>query len=91
MWGTSIVGFGRYHHKYETGQEDEWFLTGFSPRKHNLTIYVMPGFDLYKTVLQQLGKYKIGKSRLYVKRLNDADRTILRELVKKSVRDIESQ
>lgn len=85
MWGPSIVGFGTYHYKYATGREGDWFLTGFSPRKQNLTLYIMAGFDQYDELLARLGKYKTGKSCLYIKKLTDVDQTVLRELVKLSV------
>ncbi|MCB9076420.1 MAG: DUF1801 domain-containing protein [Anaerolineaceae bacterium] len=85
MWGDSIVGFGRYHYKYASGREGDWFLTGFSPRKQNLTLYIMAGFDQYDSLMDKLGKYKTGKSCLYIKKLQDIDQTVLRELVKQSV------
>lgn len=85
MWGTSMVGFGSYHYKYASGREGDWFLTGFSPRKGSLTLYIMPGLDQYGALLQQLGKHKTGKSCLYIKRLDDVDLSTLRELVGLSV------
>ena len=85
MWGTSIVGFGNYHYKYQTGREGDWFIAGFSPRKQNLTLYIMAGFDQYDELLSKLGKYKTGKSCLYIKGLADVDEAALRELVKQSV------
>ncbi len=85
MWGTSIVGFGHYHYKYKSGREGEWFLTGFSPRKQNLTLYIMSGFDDYDALLARLGKYKTGKSCLYVNKLEDVDPEVLKELVRRSV------
>ncbi|MCG8353132.1 MAG: DUF1801 domain-containing protein [Chloroflexales bacterium] len=85
MWGDSIVGFGTYHYKYESGREGDWFVTGFSPRKQNLTLYIMAGFDQYDELLAKLGKHKTGKSCLYVKKLDDIDRATLRELVQQSV------
>lgn len=85
MWGTSIVGFGSYQYKYASGQEGEWFLVGFSPRKQNLTLYIMSGFDEYESLLGDLGKYKTGKSCLYINKLEDVDLSTLRELVEKSV------
>ncbi|GJM33047.1 MAG: hypothetical protein DHS20C18_20480 [Saprospiraceae bacterium] len=84
MWGTSIIGFGSYHYKYASGQEGDWFKTGFSPRKQNLTMYIMPGFNRYEELMQQLGKYKTGKACLYVKKLADIDTDILKELIKES-------
>ena len=85
MWGDSIVGFGHYNYKYASGREGEWFLTGFSPRKQNLTLYVMDGFEGYDQLLGKLGKYSTGKSCLYIKKLEDVDQEVLRELVSKSV------
>ncbi len=85
MWGDSIVGFGSYHYKYASGREGDWFVTGFSPRKANLTLYIMAGFSRYKELLAKLGKHKTGKSCLYIKSLADVDLAILRQLVEDSV------
>jgi hypothetical protein len=85
MWGSSMVGFGSYHYKYESGREGDWFLTGFSPRKQNLTLYIMSGFNEYDELMQKLGTYKTGKSCLYVKRLDDIDPVVLKKLIKKSI------
>jgi hypothetical protein len=85
MWGSSMVGFGSYHYKYESGREGDWFLTGFSPRKQNLTLYIMSGFNEYDELMQKLGTYKTGKSCLYVKRLDDIDSVVLKKLIKKSI------
>jgi len=85
MWGDSMIGFGKYHYKYKSGREGEWFLTGFAPRKQNLTLYIMAGFDEYGALLGKLGKYKTGKSCLYIKKIEDVDESVLRELVVKSV------
>jgi len=85
MWGTSTVGFGSYHYKYESGREGVWFKIGFSPRKKSLTLYIMDGFSQYADLLSRLGKYTTGKSCLYVKKLEDIDLSTLRKLVKKSV------
>ena len=71
MWGASMIGFGSYHYKYASGREGDWFLTGFSPRKQNLTLYIMSGFSTYPNLMEKLGKYKTGKSCLYVKTLDD--------------------
>jgi len=89
MWGESIVGFGSYHYKYASGREGDWFVTGFSPRKQNLTLYIMAGFDNYEQLLDKLGKYKTGKSCLYIKKMEDIDTEVLKELVKQSVEHIE--
>lgn len=85
MWGDSIVGFGAYHYTYASGREGDWFVAGFSPRKQNLTLYIMAGFDQYDDLLARLGKHSTGKSCLYVKRLSDVDMDVLRELVRQSV------
>ena len=85
MWGDSIIGFGSYHYIYASGREGDWFLVGFSPRKQSLTLYIMSGFDEYDGLLSKLGKYKTGKSCLYVNKLEDVDMDTLRELVDQSV------
>lgn len=84
MWGTSIIGFGTYHYKYDSGREGDFMKVGFSPRAQNLTLYIMPGFGRYEELMQKLGKYKTGKSCLYVKKLSDVDEEILKELVTES-------
>ena len=86
MWGPSIVGFGSYHYKYASGHEGDWMITGFSPRKQALTLYIMPGFDRYENLMSQLGKYKTGKSCLYINKLEDVDKNILHELIAHSVK-----
>ena len=85
MWGDSIVGFGTYKYKYASGREGEWPVTGFSPRKQNLTLYITSGFDEYDDLLIKLGKHSTGKSCLYIKKLEDVDQEVLRELISKSV------
>ncbi|HVS14755.1 MAG TPA: DUF1801 domain-containing protein [Thermoanaerobaculia bacterium] len=85
MWGSSIVGFGSYHYRYESGREGDWFLCGFSPRKQSLTLYLMDGFSGYPELMAKLGKHKTGRSCLYVNRLDDLDREVLRRLVERSV------
>lgn len=85
MWGSSIIGFGKYHYKSErSSQEGDWMLTGFSPRKQSLTIYIMPGFNDYNTLLKKLGKNKTSVSCLYINKLSDVDLDILEEIIKKS-------
>ena len=88
MWGTSIVGFGRYHYRYASGREGDFMIAGFSPRKRALTLYIMAGFSEYEALLAQLGKHTIGKSCLYIKRLADVDQAVLREIVERSVQYI---
>ena len=85
MWGSSIVGFGKYHYRYASGREGDFFEAGFSPRKRALTLYVMAGFSEYEDLLGRLGKHSTGKSCLYVKRLADIDLDVLRELLTRSV------
>jgi hypothetical protein len=85
MWGPSIVGFGNCHYKHESGGEADWSLTGFSPRKQNLTLYIMPGFKRFEELMMKLGNHKTGKGCLCIKRLEDVDLSILRELVAQSV------
>jgi hypothetical protein len=85
MWGTSIVGFGTYRYKYASGREGDWMLTGFSPRKSDLTLYIMAGFDGYADLMKRLGKHKTGKSCLYIKKLDDVDTAVLTTLVERSV------
>lgn len=85
MWGSSIVGFGDYHYKYESGREGNFFRIGFSPRKQNLTLYIITGFDRYEEIMSRLGKYKIGKSCLYVNKLSDIDMDVLKELSQASL------
>ncbi len=88
MWGTSIIGFGDYHYKYASGREGDFFITGFSPRKQNFTLYINSGFDEYGSLLEKLGKHTTGKSCLYIKKLADIDTKVLRELVTKSVKAV---
>ena len=88
MWGPSIVGFGSYHYKYESGREGDWPITGFSPRKKDLTLYLMMGFEKHGELMEKLGKHSVGKSCLYINRLSDIDAPTLRKLIKQSVKDL---
>ncbi len=88
MWGASIVGFGSYHYKGKSGREGDWMLTGFSPRKQNLTVYIIGGFDNQGALLKKLGKYKTSVGCLYIKKLDDVDKKVLKELVTASVKRI---
>jgi len=81
MWGSSIVGFGGYEYTYDSGHSGRAAMTGFSPRKNALTLYIMPGFSEYEALMAQLGKYKTGKSCLYIKRLEDVDQQVLEQLI----------
>lgn len=85
MWGSSIVGFGDYHYAYASGREGDWFVTGFSPRKQNLTLYCMGSYEPHAELLARLGKHKLGKGCLYINRLRDVDLGVLRELVAATV------
>lgn len=85
MWGPSIVGFGQYHYKYDSGHEGDMCLAGFSPRKDAMTVYLAPGFQLDTDLMNKLGRFRTGKSCLYFKRLSDVDRDVLRELMERSV------
>ena len=89
MWGASIIGYGRYHYRYATGREGDFLATGFSPRKANLSIYIMPGYQDYSEILARLGKHKTGASCLYVNKLADIDQTVLRELIRAGLRDLD--
>ena len=89
MWGTSMVGFGRYHYKGASGREGEWLITGFSPRKTNLSIYIIMGFEKHAALMKKLGKHSTGKGCLYVKRLADVDMKLLDELILKNVKAME--
>lgn len=91
MWGHSIIGFGTYHYKYPSGTEGNWMLTGFSPRKQALTLYIMSGFKKYDDLLSRLGNYKTGKSCLYIKKLEDIDEKVLKKMIKSSVDDIKKR
>lgn len=84
MWGPSIVGFDSYHYKYDSGREGDWFITGFSPRKNNFSIYIMAGFDRFDDLMQKLGKHKTGKSCLYINHMDDINMKILQELIRES-------
>jgi hypothetical protein len=90
MWGDSIIGFGSCHYKYASGREGDWFLTGFSPRKQNFSLYIMSGFKEYGELLKKLGKHKISKACLYIKSLEDIDTKTLKELITKSVKKMSS-
>ena len=88
MWGPSIIGFGSYHYKYASGREGDMPIAGFSPRKQNLTIYLMPGFEKQKALLEKLGKYKTSKVCLYIKSLKDVDVKVLKEMIYGSIKEM---
>jgi hypothetical protein len=85
MWGSSIVGYGTYHYRYDSGREGDFMVTGYSPRKQALTVYILAGFERFEPLMKKLGKYKTGKSCLYIKRLADVDEAVLERLIGESV------
>lgn len=88
MWGATIVGYGSYDYKYASGREGTWPICGFSSRAQNISIYIMPGFSGFKKQLNKLGKYKTGKSCLYIKKLEDVDLKVLNDLIVGSVKEM---
>jgi len=91
IWGTGVVGFGRYRYKYASGHEGDWPVIGFAPRKNDLTLYIMPGVETYPDLMEKLGKFKHGKSCLYVKKLSDVDMSTLTELIARGVAAMQKQ
>jgi hypothetical protein len=85
LWGSSIIGFGDYRYKYASGREGDWFLTGFAPRKTEISFYITGCLDSDSKALETLGKYKSGKGCLYVKRLSDIHLPSLKTLIRESV------
>ena len=90
MWGKSIIGFGNYHYKYASGREGDWFLTGFSPRKDSLSLYIMAELNKEKDLLSKLGKHKAGKGCLYINKLDDVDMKVLKKLIITSVNKLKN-
>jgi Domain of unknown function (DU1801) len=86
MWGANIIGYGQYHYKYESGREGDFMRVGLSPRTNNISIYIIPGFGKYQSLLEKLGKYKTGKSCLYIKRLDDVNIKVLQKIIEDSLR-----
>ena len=91
MWGSSMVGFGSYHYVYKSGQSGDWMLAGFSPRKQALTVYMMAGNHHFEEELKVIGKHKLGKSCLYIKKLDDIDEAVLRKMITRSVALLEKK
>ena len=89
LWGASIVGFGRYHYRYESGREGDYLATGFSPRKAKLSVYILPGYQDYSDILSRLGPHGLGKSCVYITRLEQVDEAVLAELIRAGLRDLE--
>ncbi|MEO0997225.1 MAG: DUF1801 domain-containing protein [Pseudomonadota bacterium] len=88
MWGPAIIGYGRYHYRYDSGREGDFFKAGVSPRARDLTVYLMPGGERYAAPLKKLGKHRLGKSCLYIKRLQDVDTGVLQELMARAYADM---
>lgn len=88
LWGPSMVGYGQYHYRYESGREGDFLATGFSPRKAALSIYILPGYADFGDILARLGKHKLGKSCLYLTRLEHADMDVLAELIAAGLADL---
>lgn len=93
MWGPPIIGYGRYHYKYNSGREGEMLMTGFSPRKANLSLYIMPGYNFgdMESKLSRLGKHKLGKACLYINKLADVDESVLREIIVDGLENVRSK
>jgi len=91
MWGPSIVGYGTYQYTNSAGKDQEFMITGFSPRKQALTVYIMPGFSKFESLMKRLGKYKTGKSCLYIKRLSDVNESVLEQLIGRSVKQMRNK
>lgn len=91
MWGPGIIGFGSYHYRYESGREGDSPVTGFSPRKASLVVYVMPGYTGFSDALARLGKHKIGKSCLYINKLSDVDLDVLEDIVRRGVEQMKEK
>ncbi|QNL19262.1 DUF1801 domain-containing protein [Hyphobacterium sp. CCMP332] len=88
MWGPSIIGYGEYHYKYDSGREGDFMATGFSPRKAKLSVYILPGYQDYGSILARLGKHSLGKSCLYLNKLGDIDLDVLAELITAGITDL---
>jgi Domain of unknown function (DU1801) len=91
MWGTDIVGFGSYHYIYESGREGDWFFTGFSSRKQAISLYMMADFEGRDELMMKLGKHKIGKSCLSIKKLDDIHIPTLKTLIRKSIKSLQAK
>ncbi len=91
IWGSSVVGYGRYHYVYDSGREGDFLATGFSPRRSALSIYIMPGYQDYGHILARLGKHKLGRSCLYVNKLDDIDMEVLADLIRAGLADLSSR
>jgi len=88
MWGPSIIGFGQYRYRYDSGREGDFLRTGFSPRKTSMVVYILPGYTGFGSILERLGKHKLGKSCLYINKLADVDLDVLEELIRAGLADM---
>lgn len=91
MWGPTIVGYGAYHYVYDSGREGDMCATGFSPRKSNLSLYIMPGYQDFGELLAQLGKHKTGAACLYINKLADVDMGVLEQIVRAGLKDLDAR
>ncbi|OWU83304.1 hypothetical protein ATO6_19405 [Oceanicola sp. 22II-s10i] len=91
MWGPTIVGFGQYRYRYASGREGDWLATGYSPRKAAVSVYIMPGYADYAEILSRLGPHRMGKSCLYITRLDAINMTVLEELVRRGLHDLDAR
>ena len=91
MWGPTIIGYGAYHYTYDSGREGDMCATGFSPRKANLSLYIMPGYQDFGEILGRLGKHKLGKACLYINTLADVDEDVLKEIVRAGLDDLQTR
>lgn len=91
LWGGAIIGFGNYDYQQKGGVKGSWFLTGFAPRKQNISIYIMSGFTQYEDLLKKLGPHKTGMGCLYIKKLADIDQTVLKEMIQSSFQQMKSR
>ena len=88
MWGSNIIGYGSYDYRYASGHDGRWLATGFSPRKREISVYIMPGYQDYGDILARLGRHRLGKSCLYIRHLADIDQDVLAELIRAGLRDL---
>ena len=88
MWGPTLIGYGEYHYTYDSGRTGDMLATGFSPRKANLVLYIMPGYANFQGILDRMGKHKLGKSCLYINKLADVDMAVVEEIVKAGLDDL---
>jgi hypothetical protein len=91
MWGPTIIGYGEYHYTYDSGREGDFLATGFSPRKSNLSLYIMPSYQDFGHILDRPGKHKLGKACLYINKLADVDMNVVEEIVSAGLTDLKTR